>query len=69
MNNRRRLVIALGAGAFAASYASFAQPQDKVWRIGYLATSSPATMQPHLNEFRDGMRERGYVEGKNLTIE
>jgi putative ABC transport system substrate-binding protein len=69
MNNRRKLLVVLGAGALAASYASFAQPQTKVWRIGYLATSDPATMRPQLNEFREGMRERGYVEGKNLTIE
>ncbi len=69
MSHCRRLVIAFGAGAFALLFASFAQPQDKVWRIGYLATSDPATMRSQLNEFRDGMRERGYVEGKNLTIE
>lgn len=36
MNNRRRLVIALGAGALASPLASFAQ-QQKIWRIGFLS--------------------------------
>ena len=36
MNNRRKLVIALGAGALATPFASFAQQQGKVWRIGLL---------------------------------
>ena len=33
MNNRRKLLVALGASAFAAPFASFAQQQGKVWRI------------------------------------
>jgi hypothetical protein len=32
MNNRRKLVLALGAGALAAPFGSFAQQQGKVWR-------------------------------------
>jgi hypothetical protein len=36
MNNRRKLIIAFGASALAAPFGSFAQPQGKVWRIGYL---------------------------------
>jgi len=34
MNNRRKLLIALGAGALAAPLSSFAQQKGKVWRIG-----------------------------------
>ena len=68
MNKRRKLLIAIGAGAITAPFASFAQQQGKVWRVGYLATSDPAAT-PMLDAFRDGLRERGYVEGKNHSIE
>ena len=65
MITRRELVIALGASVLAP-LASFAQPPAKVWRIGFISLSSnPDT----LSEFRLGMRELGYVEGKNFVIE
>ena len=71
MNNRRRLVIALGAGALAAPLYSFAQQQSKVWRVGFLAqTGRPDPIDSReYGEFLRGMRELGYVEGKNLVIE
>jgi putative ABC transport system substrate-binding protein len=71
MNNRRKLFIALGANVIAAPFASFAQQQGKIWRVGFLA-------QRHVNfidsdnyygPFRQGMQNLGYVEGKNLIIE
>jgi putative ABC transport system substrate-binding protein len=72
MNNRRKLVIAFGAGALAAPFASFAQPQGRVWRVGYLASQRrPVSLDVDTQSgaFRQGMRELGYVEGKNLVIE
>jgi putative ABC transport system substrate-binding protein len=71
MNTRRKLVIALGAGALVAPFASFAQQQGKVWRVGFLAMSGrPASLESHfLGAFPQGMRELGYIEGKNLAIE
>ena len=69
MITRRKLLIAL-AGALAAPLASFAQQQaGKVHRIGYLAGGgAPAAV--HLVEaFRQGLRELGYVEGKDVVIE
>lgn len=45
MNNRRKLVIALGAGALAAPFGSFAQqPSAKFHRIGFLGATSAAGM-------------------------
>jgi hypothetical protein len=35
MNNRRKLIVALGAGAMP--FALFAQQQGKVWRVGFLS--------------------------------
>jgi putative ABC transport system substrate-binding protein len=71
MNNRRKLVIALGAGTLASPFGSFAQ-QGKVWRIGFLSPRSrPSSMETDYQfgpMLRD-MRELGYVEGKNLVIE
>jgi putative ABC transport system substrate-binding protein len=68
MNKRRKLVIALGAGALAAPFASFAQQQTKVWRIGWLSNASPAN-SPFFDAFRGGMRDLGYVEGRNVVID
>jgi ABC-type uncharacterized transport system substrate-binding protein len=45
-----------------------AQPKKTV-RIGYLAGVSAAADAPRLDAFRQGLRDLGYVEGKNLTIE
>jgi len=38
MNNRRKLVMALGVAAMAAPFASLAQQHGKVWRVGFLAS-------------------------------
>jgi putative ABC transport system substrate-binding protein len=50
---------------------SFAQAQQpaKIPRIGFLITSSPSTIAPRMDAFRQGLRELGYVEGKNIIIE
>jgi putative ABC transport system substrate-binding protein len=70
MNRRRRLVLALMAGALAAPLASFAQQPAKIARIGFLHAASPEGIgDVHLQAFRDGLRELGYVEGKNLQLE
>jgi putative ABC transport system substrate-binding protein len=69
MNNRRKLVIAFGAGALAAPFASFAQQQGKVYRIGILSSSSRATSANITEVFTLSLRELGYVEGKNVVFE
>ena len=71
MNNRRKLVIALVGSALAAPLASFAQQQGKVWRVGFLSPRRrPDSLDSDMyGAFPRGMRELGYVEGKNLMIE
>ena len=71
MNKRRRVVLALGTGAFAP-LAAFAQQQTNVRRIGFLGVrsrSTPSNPDVYYDAFVQGMRELGYVEGKNLVIE
>jgi putative tryptophan/tyrosine transport system substrate-binding protein len=49
-----------------------AQQAKKVPRIGYLSATSPSsqsTMSSRTEAFRQGLRELGYVEGKNIVIE
>ena len=69
MISRRRIVIALGAGALATPLVSFAQSQQKVHRIGHLSPDTNSTDGGRLDALRTGLRELGYVEGKNLVIE
>ena len=70
MNNRRKLVIALGAGALVSPFGSFAQQQPtKVPQIGYLSSDSPSTIAARIEAFHQGLRELGYVEGKNIFVE
>src|SRR6266545_3790748 len=46
-----------------------AQQPKKVPRIGFLAGVSPSTISARTEAFRQGLRELGYVEGKNIIIE
>jgi putative ABC transport system substrate-binding protein len=69
MNNRRKLLVALGASALAAPLGSFAQQQGKVWRIGFLGPGSASNNATRVEALRAGLRDSGYVEGKNLVIE
>jgi len=67
VNNRRKLVIALGAGVLSAPFGSFAQQKGKVWRVGFLAlTSGP---DEFVEAFREQLRTLGYGEGSNLAID
>ncbi len=64
---RRDFLIAAGA-ILAAPLVAEAKQTANVTRIGYLSTNLAAT--PHLLEaFRQGLRDLGYVEGRNLVIE
>jgi len=46
-----------------------AQQPKKVPRIGFLGSASPSTISTRIEAFRQGLRELGYVEGKNIVIE
>lgn len=65
---RFALLMALVPGLLAAPLVVDAQPAGKLYRIGILALSSG--LIPHLNAaFLEGLRELGYVEGRNIVIE
>src|SRR5260370_1287800 len=66
--NRRDTVIALLAYGVVPLDAWAQQPR-KVIRIGWLSPSSPSGFAPQLGAFRQGLRERGYIEGQNIVIE
>src|SRR5262245_29840358 len=46
-----------------------AQQPTKIPRIGFLGGSSPSAISARIEAFRQGLRELGYVEGKNIIIE
>ena len=70
MITRRRVVIALGAGALA-SFDSFAQAQTRPRLIGWLwqGDSADPTYSQYQDAFKVGLRELGYAEGKHYLIE
>ena len=68
MNNRRKLVMTLGAAAIAAPFYSFAQQPGKVSRIGYLSSFPPGNTT-RLVAFKQQLRDLGQVEGKTFTID
>src|SRR5215831_9486419 len=66
--DRRTFLAGAGAVVLAAPLAAEAQQAAKVPRIGYLTLNLAAS--PHLREaFRQGLRDLGYVEGRNVVIE
>jgi putative ABC transport system substrate-binding protein len=68
---RAALATAFAVGLLAAPLAVDAQQPSRVARMGYLGSGAPEWPQTQavLAAFRQGLRERGYVEGQNIVIE
>src|SRR5262245_5485834 len=60
------VVLALG---FLAPLAAEGQPAARISRIGFLSPTSAAGPDDRLADFRQGLRELGYVEGQSTAIE
>ena len=67
--DRRAFIGTLTGGLLAAPRAAEAQQAGKVHRMGFLGSTSPKSHGAFVAAFRDGLRERGYVEGKHVLIE
>jgi putative ABC transport system substrate-binding protein len=61
--------LALGAMLLALSVPVEAQQIEKIPRIGFLFEGDPSESSARIEAFRQGLRELGYVEGKNIVIE
>ncbi|HEU4343496.1 MAG TPA: ABC transporter substrate-binding protein, partial [Candidatus Binatia bacterium] len=53
----------------ASVHPAEAQRQEKLSRLGFLSTASLSSLAPRLEAFRQGLRELGYVEGRNIAME
>jgi len=67
--NKKVIRLAVCALLFALSVSAEAQQPTKVPRIGYLTASSLSVLTDRTDAFRQGLRELGYIEGKNIVIE
>ncbi len=67
--DRRVFIAGVALGLLAASSAPRAQQTGKVYRIGMLEAVPAAQNAANLDALRKGLRELGYVEGRNLVIE
>jgi putative ABC transport system substrate-binding protein len=64
-----RLLVTLALALLAAPLAADAQQRANVARIGVLGGTSASSYATRLEAFKQGLRELGYVEGRNVAIE
>jgi putative tryptophan/tyrosine transport system substrate-binding protein len=69
MKKATALSILIAIVVLAFGLIAEAQQPKKVPRIGYLSGSPPFSIAEHNEAFRQGLRELGYMEGKNIVIE
>ena len=59
----------MGAGALTVPFAALAQQPGKIWRVGYLGTTTPDAFSAEVAALRAALREQGYEEGRNLVFD
>jgi len=66
---RKITVLTLCALLFTLCFSAHAQEPKKIARIGFLSAVDPAVESTRSELFRQALRELGYIEGQNITIE
>jgi ABC-type uncharacterized transport system substrate-binding protein len=67
---RRRFMEMIAGGLLAAPLAAEAQQAGKIYRIGFLSLGSePSSVAPYRIAFQQELRERGWIEGRNIVFE
>jgi putative tryptophan/tyrosine transport system substrate-binding protein len=66
---RREFITLIGGAATAWPLAAHAQQAGKIPRVGFMGNSTAALEANLVGPFRDGLRELGYQEGRNIVIE
>ena len=66
---RRDLLRLIGGAAGLLSIRAGAQEQKPIPVIGYLAGEAPGPNASYVAAFREGLSERGWVEGQNVLVE
>jgi len=66
--DRRAFIAVIGGGLLAAPLVAEGQQPGKVYRIGMLETRATVLNAANIDAFRQGLRELGYKEGRNLEI-
>jgi putative ABC transport system substrate-binding protein len=64
---RRTFITLLGTAAAAAPFAAWAQP-GRVRRVAWLGLGRPDPQSPYVEALRGGLRDFGWIEGRNLTL-
>ena len=64
--SKKLFCLVLNALLITLSFSAKAQQPTKVPRIGYVG---PATTDPRTASFRQGLRDLGYTEEKNILVE
>jgi len=67
--NHKAILFLLAASFLICFHPAEAQQPTKIPRIGFLSPTFPSTNPARREAFRQGLRELGYVEGKNIVIE
>src|SRR5262249_14310344 len=63
------LTIVMSICSMSLSFAASTEQTNKMYRIGFLEAGSASTNQRFLESFESGLRELGYVEGKNVIVD
>jgi putative tryptophan/tyrosine transport system substrate-binding protein len=66
---RREFICLAGGGAVAWPLVARAQQPERMWRIGFLGPAPASSFAPRVEALRAGLRDLGYVEGKNILFE
>ena len=69
MMDRRRFVSVFAGTLVIARSVANAQPAGKVYRIGFLLGASGESVASLFNALKDGLRELGYIDGRNVVFE
>src|SRR4029450_13161506 len=68
--NRRAFIGAVAGGLAVAPLTARAQSPGRIYRVGHLAASAPSAENTRLlSAFHGEMRERGWLEGRNVAYE